>query len=228
MKFKSALVTQISGSIGGMTGSHNKGGMYFRARTIPVNPNTPQQARVKAHMAAAASRWSGPGSPVDHEGWEGYAFFTPFLDSLGDSRILSGLAMFCRSAIAAQEMGLAFPDDAPLYNLLTDTGALEFDADSVATDVDVTFDNTQEWATETGGALSIYASPGQNPTVNFYKGPYRYAGVILGDTTTPPTSPATIALPFGVNSGQRVFFQARAYTADGRLSYPFRLGDIAT
>ncbi|KKM06452.1 hypothetical protein LCGC14_1743870, partial [marine sediment metagenome] len=47
MLFKSGLITQGSGSIGGLTASHNRGGMYFRARTIPTNPATSFQTVVR-------------------------------------------------------------------------------------------------------------------------------------------------------------------------------------
>ena len=47
MLFKSAAFTQASGSVGGLTFAHNRGGMYTRARSIPVNPKTQQTGRCR-------------------------------------------------------------------------------------------------------------------------------------------------------------------------------------
>jgi hypothetical protein len=63
-----------------------------------------------------------------------------------------------------------------------------------------------------------YISRPQNITKNFFRGPYRYAGKIEGDSVTPPTSPATLVSDFPYAAGQRAFLRVRVSRADGRLS----------
>jgi hypothetical protein len=94
------------------------------------------------------------------------------------------------------------------------------------TTLSLAFTNTDDWANEDDGALLVFASRPQNPTVNFFKGPFQFAGKVAGNTMTPPTSPATITLPFPLVAGQNVFVRMFATRADGRPSpaLVFRLG----
>jgi len=55
MKFKSPILSQASGSIAGITFSHNRGGMYVRARAVPTNPGSPQQHRSEEHTSELQS-----------------------------------------------------------------------------------------------------------------------------------------------------------------------------
>lgn len=222
MLFKSQLVTQVSGSIGGLTGSHNAGGMYFRARAIPTDPNSPQQFAMRQIVSNLANLWRNVLTEGQRALWDFYAANVPLLSPLGDLRTVSGFNMYIRSNSPRDQQGLTRQDDAPL---IFNTG--EFQAPAYALDepndeVDVTFDNTDEWANETGSALLIFASRPTDPTINYWTTPYRLAGAVLGDTTTPPTSPAAIALPFPVGAGQRIFFRCEVTRADGRLSSTFR------
>jgi len=221
MKFKSGLVTQVSGSFGGMTGSHNAGGLYFRARSIPVNTNTIQQQVVRNLMSQLTSRWVNTLTQAQRDAWSVYASLTPIADSLGDARPIPPLAMYVRSNIARGQVGLSTIDDGPTTAGLPTLSPVTFTAMPAADTVDVAFDNTDAWAIQLGGGLTVFASRPQNQTINFFAGPYRLAGVILG-ATVPPTSPANFALPFPIAPGQRVFFQVRALDPDGRVSSPFR------
>jgi hypothetical protein len=84
-----------------------------------------------------------------------------------------------------------------------------------------TFTNTDTWATAVGGALLVFMSRGQSPTINSFKGPYRFAGKVAG-AVSPPTSPQNITSPFTLAATQRVFVRFIAVTADGRVSADFR------
>jgi hypothetical protein len=86
----------------------------------------------------------------------------------------------------------------------------------------VLFDDTSPWVAESGAALLIYVSRPQPLTINFWKGPYRYAGCLLGGS--PATfDPYTLPLPFAAAPNERVFVRGRLTRADGRLSSSFRL-----
>jgi hypothetical protein len=222
VKFKSALVTQVSGSIGGMTGSHNQGGMYMRARSIPTNPNTAQQQAVRNAMALLATAWQNSLTADQRAAWGVYAANVPLIDRLGEARTVTGIAMYCRSNVPLIQAGLTVVDEGPVTYSLPTFSALSFGIDASDDEVDVTFDTGDEWVSEDGAAMLIYASRPQAPSINYFKGPYRYAGAIPGDSGTPPTSPAEIALPFEAAAGQKVFLKAVLTRADGRLSSPFR------
>lgn len=223
MKFKGTIGDQFSGSIGGLTASHNRGGYYFRQRVIPVNPSSSFQQAVRALVAELTSRWGTTLTASQREGWTTYSDNVPISDTLGDPRKIGGLPQYIRSNVPRLQAGLSRVDDAPSIfdqGILTPPGITSITG---STDIAiVTFTNTDTWAVTTGGALLVYASRGVNPSINYFKGPFRFAGSVLGNTTTPPTSPQNITMPFNVVAGQRVFLQFRGTASDGRLTPPFR------
>lgn len=224
MKFKSPLFTQTSGSIGGSTFSRNRGGLYIRARASPVNPNTPQQQVVRADFAQLASRWSGLLSQVQRDAWDLYALNVLLPDRLGEPRNAGGLGMYQRSNIPRLQAGLPRVDAAPTIFDLGDYTSPFFDAPSeAAQDLVINFDVVDSWVGEDDSAMLIFGSRGNNTSINYFKGPYRLAGPILGDAAIPPTSPATIASPFVFSDGQALFVRANVTRADGRLGNDIRL-----
>ena len=229
MKIKSALITQASGSIGGLTASRNRGGMYFRARATPVNPNTPQQQVIRGFVAQLASLWASTLTAAQRLAWEYYAALVYLPDALGEDRNVGGLGMYIRSNVPRLQAALPRVDTGPTIYNLGDYTEPTFTTFAAATDdFGTTFDNTDAWANEDDSAMLILSSRPQNQTINYFKGPYRYAGKIDGDAITPPTSPATISAAFAFEAAQRIFVQARISRADGRLSTPFRAFGLST
>lgn len=223
MLFKPLLGDQLSGSVGGVTASRNAGGAYFRQRALPVNPNSVYQQAVRGYFSQLAAAWGGTLTEAQRNAWTSYAENTPVTNRIGDSIVLSGLAMYQRSNVARLQAGLARVDDGPgTFGLPEFTGVSWDPPDAAADTVDVNFTNTDVWANEDGGALLVYASRPQSPSINYFKGPYRFMGSVAGNGTTAPTSPATMTLPFVTTAGQKIFFYARCTEADGRLSSTFR------
>lgn len=227
--FKSHILAAASGSVGGVTYSRNRFGMYIRNRSMPVNPNTSRQQAVRSIMTEVVEYWNGSLSAAQRSAWDAYAANVPVINRLGDTVQLTGFNMFVRSMIAIQQAGQDIVDDGPIVFSLPETD----DTLAVATDVpnqeiDVTFDNTKAWANEDGGVLIVKMGLPKLATRNFFNGPFRYAGVVEGDAVTPPTSPAEIAVPFPVAVGQKLWIEARIARADGRLSAPFRASIVAS
>lgn len=222
VKFKSQIITQASGSIGGTTYSRNKGGMYQRARAIPTNPNSPQQAAVRSIMGNLAIIWGSVLTVAQRAVWTIYAEQVPLIDRLGSAMNVTGLNMFIRSNTPRVQAGLDYVAGGPTeFNLGSFTNP-SFTATEATDVIPTTFDNTDDWANEDDAAALVYVSRPQNPSIAFFKGPYRLAGIIAGDATTPPTSPASITSPFAFNAGHRMFVRFQVSRADGRLSLPFR------
>lgn len=222
MLFTSPVYSQASGAVAGLVYSHNRGGMYTRARTTPTNPNSPEQAAVRAALGYLVNRWISVLTDVQRAAWDNYAAQVTYSGPLGEFRAATGQQNFIRSNVPRIQAGLDVVDTAPgefnTGSQLPSTLAADGSADTLA----LTFSTDDEWANETGSYLLLYSSRPVNPTINFFKGPYRLAGTIQGNTTTPPTSPATIASPFDLVAGQRVFFRTIISRVDGRLSGSFR------
>lgn len=228
MKFTSPIITAGSGSIAGLTASRNKGGNYFRARAVPTNPNTTYQQAVRTYMAGLVDDWTNALTSTQRDGWAVYALNVPKLDALGNLIFLTGQQWYIACNLPRLQAGLASVDDAPgIYNRGSYTEP-SFTIDTANDEVDVAFENSDAWANEDDSAMLVYASRPQNPSINYFKGPYRYADLIAGDGTTPPTSPAAITLPFPVAANQRIFLRVQVSRADGRLSGSFRgFGDAS-
>jgi hypothetical protein len=222
-------VADIRGSIGGIVFSRNKSGAIARNRTIPTNPSSALQGEIRSAMSAVRAAFYETLTDAQRALWNDYAFNTEVTNRLGESTKVTGYNMFCRVNLASLYTGGDIITAAPTTFDLGETDpalALEVSA-GAENQLDVTFDTGLAWVNETGSKVLIYASRPQNPGVNYFKGPYQYAGSVLGNATTAPTSPATLSSPFEVTAGQKVFIQARILRADGRLSAPFRTSVVA-
>lgn len=222
--FKSALLTQASGSIGGMTLSHNNAGLYIRARTIPVNPNSAAQILVRAAFSGLVNRWTDTLFQVQRNGWETYAANVPLTGPLGDPIFVSGQNMYVRSNTPRVMILASTIDGAPsIFN----TGALSLVGvtSALASTQTVTFSITigDLWNVA-GGHLIVQQSRPQNPSINFFNGPYRFMNSFEGTQGANPAGPAV----FPFVAGQALFFRVRASFPDGRLTASQFIGPVLT
>lgn len=226
MKYKSAMMTQASGSVGGMTASRNRGGNYMRSRAIPTNPNTPQQAAVRSIMAQLSAAWLSTLSIVNRQSWETYAANVPLINSLGDPITVSGLNMFIRANVPNLQAGgslLTFASTEFNLGVFTPTVVGTIVPN---TTFEIEYTNTDDWARTDGGMLLVRSGISVNPTINYFTGPYRQAGVVLGDALTPPTSPVVVTPVYPMSADAKIFVEVRGLTGDGRLSAKQQLSFI--
>lgn len=216
-------VIQISGSIAGTTHARNRFGNYMRARTKPVNPKSARQMGARILMMMLAEQWrESPMTEAMRIAWQTYANSVNWNNALGETVTLTGFNMFIRGNAALITAGGTLVTDGP-----TDLGLPSADptfavSGSAATQkLSVVFDNTKSWANETGGFLSVEMGEPQNATRNFFGGPWRFAAAVVGDDSTPPTSPAEIDPPFTLTEGQKVWCRAKIIRVDARASTPF-------
>jgi len=227
MKIKSALLTQASGSIGGLTASRNAGGMYFRARSVPVNPQTAQQIAIRNALSTLTTAWQETLTDAQREAWTTYAENVLLPDALGEPRNVGGIGMYVRSNVPRLQAGLPRVDDGPVvFDQASFTAPTTSITDDLTMNLTVTFDSGDAWVAEDDAAMLVYTSRQQAPSINFFKGPYRLAGTIAGNLATPPTSPATLTTAFPAAVANAMFSQFRVTRADGRLSPIIRIRDL--
>lgn len=223
MLFKSEIVTQVSGSVGGTTYSHNSAGMYRRARSIPVNPNSAAQQTVRNNMSELAQAWNNVLTQAQRDAWDNYANLSPITGVLGDPLVLSGQQMYIRCNAVRLRAGAARVDAGPvltgLIALTTPVATVDISDGTIS----VAYTNSDAWAGEVGGGLVIQASRFMSAGINFFKGPYRFSSAVDG-AVVPPTSPETVTQnPFGqlvsaATAGQKCALRYTAFQADGRIS----------
>lgn len=217
-------VSDVRGSIGGTTFARNRYGNYARNKTVPVDPASSYQTAIRATMGQVRSLWFNSCTAAQRTAWGVYATNVSMVNRIGQSIKLTGYNMFCRTNTSLLYNSLDPILDAPTdFSLAEQDATLAVTCSAATQNLSVAFDTDLDWVDEDDAHLLIYASRPMNPTINFFKGPYRLAGSVAGDATTAPTSPQTIAVPFAVVAGQKVFVQARIVRADGRMSEPFRV-----
>lgn len=216
-------IVQMSGSVAGNTHARNRFGNYMRARTKPVNPKSARQMGARIAVMAMAEQWrESPMTDAFRTAWQTYANSVSWLNKLGETVTLTGFNMFIRGQTALLRVGAANVWPGP-----TDLGLPGADEDfavtaSVAANkLSVSFEDDVGWCDEDGAYLAVDMGVPQNPTRNFFAGPWRFAGSIAGAVGVDPTSPQPIDPPFTLIEGQKVWCRAHVIRADARVSTKF-------
>jgi len=230
MRYQSQMITAGSGSVGGCTYSRNRSGQYIRRRAMPINPGSAFAQILTTAMATLVSRWTSTLTQPQRDLWDTWAFNTQ-QSKFGQTYYMTGQNAYVAMNSPRIQAGLALLDAAPTsYSGASLSPVVVTVADTSAQDFTLTFDPLDAWSITTGGALLVYASRPQNPSRQFFKGPYRFVESIEGDTAVPPTSPWVtnpVNTPFPFALGQKMFFQFRAVQSDGRISSLQRSSIIA-
>jgi len=226
MKFKSSVYTQVSGSVGGLTYSHNAGGMYARARAVPTDPASEYQVRMRNAVAVLAARWRDVLTAGQRDAWNDYAANTPILDTLGDPRLVSGIAMYIRGNTPRIQFSeilslgtLDIVDDGPTEFGIPSFTPVTVEVTETPQNIELSFTAADPWVNLNGNRLYLWASRPLSPAINFFKGPYRPVSAVIGLNAGPPTSPVNFSPPFPVAEGQQVGIAVRLDREDARLSY---------
>lgn len=225
MLIKYTMVNAASGSAGGLTAAKNRGGNYWRARVVPLNPESPAQTEVRLNLAAAATAWRAITS-AQRTDWNSYAETLSGNNRVGDSSKPSGINAFCGTNSLRHLASLAQLSPAPTSGgkgtFTPPASTPVYDISSETLTVDITL--TDSWAATAGGVLFAFVSRPQSAGVNYFKGPY-----VLGDFLvrggSAPSDPWVIdanVLPYAYTAGQRVFMRLHAMDVLGRISTPWR------
>lgn len=210
------ILGNMSGKLAGIVASSNRGGQYLRQFALPNQPMTGPQTAIRAAMVSSMAAYTNDLDDDQRANWATYALNNPKSIN-GGSRNIGAVGWYCAINSFRLYLGLDRLDDPPAINgpaTLTPTTIT-----IVGTDLNVVFNNSDLWATADGGALAVFVSRFVSLGRVSSRGvPLQLAGYIAGDTATPPTSPATIPMPFPVVADQRYFTAVRAVEATGRLS----------
>ena len=220
-------ITGASGSVAGTTYARNRYGAYARARTTPVNPNTPRQATARTIMRFLAEQWrEAPLTDAIRTAWQTYAESFNWNNKLGEQVTLTGFNAFTRGNAALANIGADIVTAAPAaLGLPPGDPAFVVSNVSVATQTfDVAFDDTFDWPGEDDAYMIFHQGKPHSPSRQFFGGPFRRCAFLSGNTAIPLVSPQ-LALPnigFPLVLGQRIIWEASIVRADGRISTRFR------
>ncbi|MBA7668074.1 hypothetical protein ES703_76178 [subsurface metagenome] len=218
-----AGIVQMSGSIAGDVHARNRFGNYIRPRTKPVNPRSDRQQEARVRLQLLAEYWhSGAMSDVERGAWDDYAAAVSTTNRLGETINLTGYNHFIRSNCSIFAAGGSLVEPGPAIESLPGADiTLAVSGDNGTQLLSVAFDNARGWASETGGYLLIEMGRPQLATRNFFSNPFRIAGAISGVDSSAPSSPQTIAAPFTLTLGQKIWARASIIRKDARVSNKF-------
>lgn len=200
-----------SGSVAGVTSSRNRYGQYRRTKAIPVNPNSPKQAAVRANFGTLSTLWQQLDDGARTE-WKDWADTHTFTDSLGQSITLSGFAWFMRAGQSLFAVGQAATGVAPTTDNAVDPGIAIASLTTSAMTVSFTA------AIPTGGFLEVQATPDVSQGRYFAQG-FRTIAVEQDDATSPLNVSAAYNGVFGGRAaGNRLWVRVRSITAEGVAS----------
>ncbi len=216
----------LSGSAGGITASHNKGGQYFRLRSIPTNPSTIAQQNVRAVLAAQSQGWADR-TDAERGAWENWAQENPITNALGDSILMSGHQAYIQVNARLAFDGQAVLTVPPIVNApaaLTsftqrgDIGAGAVQAEFGATPLPA---NVQLWQT-----AAVTNSAG----IRFIKNLLRFVGVAPAAQASPFDNQSLIEAVFGtLIVGQTLTVRAATFdVTTGLLSVPLESRVVIT
>ena len=171
------LFTNITGSIGGVTGSRNKGGQYLRARTTPTNPNSTAQQLVRSAFSSATSAWSAL-TVAQRTDWNDFAALQSWTNSLGDAIQLSGQQAYIGAYSASMSAGLTPATSPPTPNTRPAAFVIpEFTPDDTAGNV-----GSFAAGTLTASDAYVIASSGLLPPgITSPKVAFRETGIVAGN-----------------------------------------------
>lgn len=210
MKIRGILAGQVSGSIAGITGSHNKGGYYLRNRTVPTNGATPARASQRAAFGAALQGW-GALTPEYREQWKTAAQNQPWTDSFGENITLTGQQWYVgvnSLRLRINEEGFSVPAPLVLFQpptpgtrptpqMPTSITWEQADDDTAASPV-LAFPQSQLGAND---LLVVYASGPVGPGVESPPNAMQMVGTATGATTSLTVSNNARVYQVGVRIG---------------------------
>ena len=188
MKFKSALVTQASGSIGGLQAPTIRAVFISAAEPSRSTRRPPSRRR-------SAIRWRPSPevvervTPLQRAGWANYAASVPVTNALGSEIFLSGNAWY----MATNALRLQQPLE---HHRRPANNPQPSDPDPAWHHQHYRQHRHRHRHVQQrrcvghrrNSALTMWGSRPVSAGVNYFNGPYRYVGRIAG-AATPPTSP---------------------------------------
>jgi len=211
-----ALAGQLSGRVGGVIFSRNRGGDYVRNGPCPVNPSTTYQVLVRNALATASTRWNDVAFTY-RPAWEAWAKTNPIQNRLGETIRLQGNAAFVALNSRLVQTGAAVVDTPPIVSspagLLTATGSFDIGAGSFQ----VAYTTTPLAA---GMKLWVRGCLFTSPAIMFVKNRLRHFYTSAAAAASPADLQATFTTWFGAPTvGQTVIFRAAVLdSANGQLS----------
>lgn len=234
MRVQSAILTDMSGKLGGLVAAKARGGIqYLRALVVPRNPSSFLQLAVRQAISSASAYWRTVMTEANQELWwdiaEGSQTGQSLFVRVNQPRFYVG-----NTDRGIDDAGDPYTDAIPTIvtppdGLSTDqsTPTVTIDDSDNLMEVDATATGT--WSTETVAAgkaslMLVYASHQQNASRFSRQHPYALvAAIVRAPATSPPSLPTPIDLStmgYGTIAGRVMYVKTVVQDQLGRVSVP--------
>lgn len=218
MKFTPGIaVGAMSGSIGGTTFSHNKGGPYARTRAIPTNPSTQSQLTRRAALATHSQNWRDL-TDDDRQSWTEWARQNPITNTLGQSILKSGHQSFVglnsRISLDAGTSITVPPivSAPPAFTFIDQAGDIGTGS----------FNLTFSGVLEAGNKIELWGALINSAGVGYVENLVKFIAFSPADQATPWDNESDIASVLGtITAGQTLHIRAAQYDPLTGLRSPF-------
>lgn len=237
MLYRGTLGGMYSGSVNGLVAAHCSGSSYFRARTVPTNPNSTRQQFIRSAVNQARSAWANL-SNNQRDQWAGYGAAIRRPNRIGASFSRPGFNEYIRWAtprIFANSIFGSGIEDEVCEPTGPEAGLITLPVLSIVGDtIETAFDTTEPWWASGENALMIWFSAARassdppqfrilSPTINYFRGPWRLALVVLGGETA-----GVITLPDAPSPGDSVRWKAHLSTLNNGYSMEYQGSAVAS
>ena len=218
-----AVVADMRNKLNGTVFSKNRYGGYARTKVTPVNPQTTSQQNARNRLSTASQAWRGL-SEADRQSWIDAAPNFPFTDIFGNTKILSGQALYVKF-----NANLALVGEAPISTAPSPVAIPELTLTSVTADDSA---NTVIIAGTTpvpaDFAMVVLATPNVTPGISFVKNKFRFVDALAAAATSPfDVSAAYVALFGDPVVDQKIFVRCfYVSTITGQAGIPVQTQTI--
>lgn len=218
-----AVVADMRNKLNGSVFSKNRYGAYVRTKVTPVNPQTTSQQNARNILANNSQAWRGL-TEAQRQSWIDAAPDFPFTDIFGNSKILSGQALYVKLNNNLQIIGEAAIANAPLPVSIPAFALTSVTADDSANTVIV----AGTTPVPAGFTLVFQATPNVTPGKSFVKNLFRNTSFSAAAATSPYDISADYTAVFGDPvTGMKIFVRCfLVSTVSGQAGIPVQAQTI--
>lgn len=204
-----ALAVDIRGSIAGTTFARNRGGVYARARTKPIQPISPRRDEKNAILSQVIQTWHATLTVDQRVAWNEAAKAVTIPNKLGEPYTPTGANLYVRAnvnLILSDQAVITVPPPAATGPALAATVGISGVNGLLISQIGE-FDTAL-----TGNVMWQYSAP-QRESINFFKGPWNILNSFpIGNLAALPE----ILVPFAdLVASKRYFLRMVVVLADG-------------
>jgi hypothetical protein len=206
MRFKSALLTQASGKLGGAVASHNGTTQYFRKLTKPNNPRSSSQLTVRNNFTINSQAWRGL-TDAQRFAWKAASINFPSKNKLGSTITLHGNNLYQRinnNLLNISQPVISVP---PLATAVTALTTLSVSASATASTMTAAF---TPGPVPAGYSMIIQAAAPQSAGRSNVNSKFRNIIIEAAAAASPANIYAAYIAKFGsIAVGNRIFIRAK-------------------